>query len=165
MFLTAKFTYKTLMHTFGFALPLTMSYPLAIVAILYLQFARDMDNCILHDFLSDYMFLDVPPIKSVGDYISQWYAWLWFLWMSSQMWITLQIWRAPKGRVAPTTKIFDLPSFDSFIISQSVGMNRRKYDDDYTQEEEEEGMIKDFDSVEVIFFFLQFYRIKVINLI
>jgi chitin synthase len=52
-------------------------------------------------------------------------AWVWLLWLLSQTWITLHIWTPKAERLATTERLFVLPMYDSLLIDQSLGLNRR----------------------------------------
>lgn len=56
------------------------------------------------------------------------HAWVWLLWLLSQTWTTLHIWTPKIERLATTEKLFVLPMYNSFLIDQSLGMNRRRDD-------------------------------------
>lgn len=58
-------------------------------------------------------------------FISQEMAWVWLLWLLSQTWITLHIWTPKCERLASTEKLFVIPMYNSLLIDQSLGMNRR----------------------------------------
>lgn len=60
--------------------------------------------------------------------ISLQHAWIWLLWLLSQTWITLHIWTPKLERLAATEKLFVRPMYDSLLIDQSLGMNRRRDD-------------------------------------
>lgn len=53
------------------------------------------------------------------------YAWVWLLWLLSQTWVTLHIWTPKCERLATTEKLFVRPMYDSLLIDQSLGLNRR----------------------------------------
>jgi hypothetical protein len=50
---------------------------------------------------------------------------VWLLWLLSQTWITLHIWTPKAERLATTERLFVLPMYDSLLIDQSLGLNRR----------------------------------------
>jgi chitin synthase len=51
------------------------------------------------------------------------------LWLLSQTWITLHIWTPKCERLASTEKLFCSLMYDSLLIDQSMGMNRRREDE------------------------------------
>lgn len=50
---------------------------------------------------------------------------MWLLWLLSQTWVTLHIWTPKCERLATTEKLFVRPMYDSLLIDQSLGLNRR----------------------------------------
>ncbi|CAA9997012.1 unnamed protein product [Nesidiocoris tenuis] len=64
------------------------------------------------------------------------HAWIWLLWLLSQTWITLHIWTPKCERLATTEKLFVLPMYDSLLIDQSLGLNRRRDDEKDVKTEE-----------------------------
>lgn len=50
-----------------------------------------------------------------------------FYWLS-QLWITSHIWFSKLERLAKNERVFSVPHFESFLIDQSLTMNRRKLD-------------------------------------
>jgi len=61
--------------------------------------------------------------------ITNQYAWMWLLWLLSQTWITLHIWTPKCERLATTEKLFINPFYNSLLIDQSMGLNRRRDDE------------------------------------
>lgn len=64
----------------------------------------------------------------LNDFISRQMAWVWLLWLLSQTWITLHIWTPKCERLASTEKLFVIPMYNSLLIDQSMGLNRRCQD-------------------------------------
>ena len=54
------------------------------------------------------------------------HAWIWLLWLLSQTWITLLIWKPSIGRLMSTKVLFSLPGYESLFVDQSLAMNRRR---------------------------------------
>ena len=57
------------------------------------------------------------------------HAWIWALWLVSQIWITIHLWWPRCERLAPTEKLFVTPMYNSLIIDQSLALNRRRDDE------------------------------------
>jgi chitin synthase len=53
------------------------------------------------------------------------YALVWLLWLLSQTWITLHIWKPNVDRLMRTEVLFTMPMYDSMFIDQSLALNRR----------------------------------------
>lgn len=53
------------------------------------------------------------------------HAWIWLLWLLSQTWITLHIWRPKIDRLMSTETLFTMPMYESLFVDQSLALNRR----------------------------------------
>jgi chitin synthase len=53
------------------------------------------------------------------------HAWVWLLWLISQFWITLHIWKPNVDRLMTTEVLFTTPMYDSMFVDQSLALNRR----------------------------------------
>ncbi|XP_043471803.1 chitin synthase chs-2-like [Leptopilina heterotoma] len=121
-----KFACKTLMHKFGFALPLVLSTPTINIILLFGYISREKNTCAFHGFIPDYLFFDVPYLESFEMIVSEWYLWLSiFLWIS-QVWITFHTWTSNCERLAKAEHIFVILTYDSLIIDQCLSLNRRR---------------------------------------
>ncbi|EZA54859.1 Chitin synthase [Ooceraea biroi] len=142
-----KFACKILIQGFSYAFPVNLTIPVLISLLITACGLRDSDPCLFHDTIPDYLFFDSPPpIKYiVKDFVLEQYGWVWLLWLLSQTWITLHIWTPKCERLAATEKIFVVPMYDSLLIDQSMGLNRRRDDqpevkvEDLAEIEKEKG--------------------------
>ncbi|XP_054005861.1 chitin synthase chs-2-like [Hylaeus anthracinus] len=124
---SAIFAFKTQMHKFGFAFPINLVTPGSILIIIILCVMRQQDPCVFHDFIPDYLFFNEPSYKSIKDFILSWRIWCWIIWWLSQIWITIHLWLGEKGRLAPVERIFYNLTYDSLMIDQFIGLNKRKH--------------------------------------
>lgn len=126
-YIFAKFACKVQIQGFSFALPLSAAVPLCTTLILMSCGMRGSDTCAFYNWsIPNYIFFECP---AVGDYLEYlWTAqlWLWIIWFSSQLWITMHIWFPKSPRLASTEQIFCTPMYSSIFIDQSLTMNRRK---------------------------------------
>jgi hypothetical protein len=53
------------------------------------------------------------------------HTWVWLLWLFSQLWITLHIWKPNVARLMPTEVLFTMPMYESMFVDQSLALNRR----------------------------------------
>ncbi|XP_076280486.1 chitin synthase chs-2 isoform X3 [Lasioglossum baleicum] len=124
----AIFAYKTQMHKFGVALPISLVTPGTTLLIIMFCIVRNGDSCVFRDFLSDYLFFKEPmSYNDIKDFILSWHIWCWIIWWLSQIWISLQLWFNQKEKLAPVEKIFYNSTYDSLMIDQFIGLNKRKY--------------------------------------
>ncbi|XP_076245365.1 chitin synthase chs-2 [Calliopsis andreniformis] len=143
---TAKFAYKTQMHKFSFALPINLTTPGAIFLIFMFCILRKQDVCVFHTLIPDFLFFKAPSYNRLTDFLLSWRLWCWIIWWLSQIWITIQLWLGENERLASTKKIFYNSTYDSLIIDQFFGLNKRKHES-YTiiEEEEDEDTFIDFE--------------------
>jgi hypothetical protein len=80
------------------------------------------------DILSD----TEVPLKSVYvslcdiyEHLFWQYGWVWLLWLLSQAWISLHIWRPKVDRLMSTEILFCMPMYESLFVDQSLALNRR----------------------------------------
>ncbi|XP_050482557.1 chitin synthase chs-2-like isoform X1 [Bombus huntii] len=144
----AIIAYKTQMHKFGFALPISLITPGTILLIMIFCVSREEDSCAFHNLIPDYLFLNTPKYNSMTEFLLNWHIWCWIIWWLSQIWITVQIWLGEKERLAPIEKIFYHPSYDAFLIDQFLGLNKRRHENYHVVEEVEESSdsITEFES-------------------
>jgi len=72
------------------------------------------------------------PLKSVFVFLCEIYehlfwqhAWVWLLWLLSQVWISQHIWKPNVSRLMSTEVLFCMPMYDSLFVDQSLAFNRR----------------------------------------
>ncbi|XP_076379793.1 chitin synthase chs-2 isoform X2 [Megalopta genalis] len=133
----AIFAYKTQMHKFSVAFPISLVTPGTIFLIIMFSIGKDKDSCAFRDLLSDYLFFKEPVYSNMKDFFLNWRIWCWIVWWLSQIWISLQLWFDQKEKIAPVEKIFYNSTYDSLMIDQFIGLNKRKYQT-YNMIEEEE---------------------------
>ncbi|KAK1127233.1 hypothetical protein K0M31_003777 [Melipona bicolor] len=137
MYQAAKFAYQTQMHKFGFALPISLITPGTILLIMIFCALRKENSCILHDLIPDYLFFNAPKYDNITGFLLNWRIWCWIMWWLSQIWITVQLWLGENEKLAPIEKIFYNSNYDTFLIDQFLGLNKRKHENFHTAKEEE----------------------------
>lgn len=123
-----KFACKILIQGFSYAFPVNLTIPVSISLLIAACGLRNNDPCFFHGTVPDYLFYESPLPNFLNDFVSKQYAWVWLLWLLSQTWITLHIWTPKCERLAATEKLFVVPMYDSLLIDQSMGLNRRRDD-------------------------------------
>ena len=53
------------------------------------------------------------------------HAWVWLLWLFSQTWISLHIWKPNVNPLMSTEILFCMPGYESLFVDQSLALNRR----------------------------------------
>ncbi|KAL0119832.1 hypothetical protein PUN28_007929 [Cardiocondyla obscurior] len=140
-----KFACKILIQGFSYAFPVNLTIPVSISLLIAACGLRNNDPCFFHGTIPDYLFYESPLPNFLNDFVSKQYAWVWLLWLLSQTWITLHIWTPKCERLASTEKLFVVPMYDSLLIDQSMGLNRRRDDqpevkvEDLAEIEKEKG--------------------------
>ncbi|XP_017793316.1 PREDICTED: uncharacterized protein LOC108575110 isoform X2 [Habropoda laboriosa] len=140
-----KFACKILIQGFSYAFPVNLTIPVSISLLIAACGLRNSDPCIFHGTIPDYLFYESPPFHFLNDFVSKQYAWVWLLWLLSQTWITLHVWTPKCERLAATEKLYVVPMYDSLLIDQSMGLNRKRDDqpevkvEDLAEIEKEKG--------------------------
>ncbi|XP_034174896.2 hyaluronan synthase-like protein kkv isoform X6 [Osmia lignaria lignaria] len=138
-----KFACKILIQGFSYAFPVNLTIPVSISLLIAACGLRNSDPCIFRGTIPDYLFYESPPF--LNDFVSKQYAWVWLLWLLSQTWITLHVWTPKCERLAATEKLFVVPMYNSLLIDQSMGLNRKRDDqpevkvEDLAEIEKEKG--------------------------
>ncbi|XP_078049860.1 LOW QUALITY PROTEIN: chitin synthase chs-2 [Augochlora pura] len=127
IYIIAIFSYKTQMQKFSVAFPISLVTPGTIFLIIIFSIEKDKDSCVFHDLLSDYLFFKKPEYSNMKDFYLNWRIWCWIVWWLSQIWISLQLWFDQEEKLAPVERIFYNPTYDSLMIDQFIGLNKRKY--------------------------------------
>ncbi|BES88625.1 chitin synthase [Nesidiocoris tenuis] len=135
-YIFGKFACKIVIQGFSYAFPVNLTIPVTISILIAVCGIRHDDPCFFHNVVPDYLFFESPPAYFLNDFISKQHAWIWLLWLLSQTWITLHIWTPKCERLATTEKLFVLPMYDSLLIDQSLGLNRRRDDEKDVKTEE-----------------------------
>ncbi|XP_017763944.1 PREDICTED: uncharacterized protein LOC108553522 isoform X2 [Eufriesea mexicana] len=144
-YIFGKFACKILIQGFSYAFPVNLTIPVSISLLIAACGLRNGDPCIFHGTIPDYLFYESPPLHFLNDFVSQQYAWVWLLWLLSQTWITLHVWTPKCERLASTEKLFVVPMYNSLLIDQSMGLNRKRDDqpevkvEDLAEIEKEKG--------------------------
>ncbi|XP_076671619.1 hyaluronan synthase-like protein kkv isoform X1 [Andrena cerasifolii] len=144
-YIFGKFACKILIQGFSYAFPVNLTIPVSISLLIAACGLRNGDPCIFHGTIPDYLFYESPPQYFLNDFVSKQYAWVWLLWLLSQTWITLHVWTPKCERLASTEKLFVMPMYDSLLIDQSMGLNRKRDDqpevkvEDLAEIEKEKG--------------------------
>ncbi|XP_012283627.1 uncharacterized protein LOC105701456 isoform X1 [Orussus abietinus] len=145
VYVFGKFACKILIQGFSYAFPVNLTIPVCISLLIAACGLRNEDPCFFHGTIPDYLFYESPPLYFLNDFVSKQYAWVWLLWLLSQTWITLHIWTPKCERLAATEKLFVVPMYDSLLIDQSMGLNRKRDDqpevkvEDLAEIEKEKG--------------------------
>ncbi|XP_071565855.1 chitin synthase chs-2 [Temnothorax nylanderi] len=140
-----KFACKILIQGFSYAFPVNLTIPVSISLLIAACGLRNSDPCFFHGTIPDYLFYESPLPNFLNEFVSKQYAWVWLLWLLSQTWITLHIWTPKCERLAATEKLFVVPMYNSLLIDQSMGLNRRRDDqpevkvEDLAEIEKEKG--------------------------
>nr|XP_033334461.1 chitin synthase chs-2 isoform X6 [Megalopta genalis] len=144
-YIFGKFACKILIQGFSYAFPVNLTIPVSISLLIAACGLRNGDPCFFHGTIPDYLFYESPPLYFLNDFVSKQYAWVWLLWLLSQTWITLHVWTPKCERLAATEKLFVVPMYDSLLIDQSMGLNRKRDDqpevkvEDLAEIEKEKG--------------------------
>ncbi|XP_053982024.1 chitin synthase chs-2 isoform X1 [Hylaeus volcanicus] len=144
-YIFGKFACKILIQGFSYAFPVNLTIPVSISFLIAACGLRNGDPCIFHGTFPDYLFYESPPPYFLNDFVSKQYAWVWLLWLLSQTWITLHVWTPKCERLAATEKLFVVPMYNSLLIDQSMGLNRKRDDqpevkvEDLAEIEKEKG--------------------------
>jgi chitin synthase len=64
-------------------------------------------------------------LSDIYEHLFSQYIFVWLLWLLSQTWITLHIWKPNVARLMHTEVIFTMPMYDSMFVDQSLALNRR----------------------------------------
>lgn len=135
-YIFGKFACKIMIQGFSYAFPVNLTIPVTLSLLISACGLRHEDPCFFHNSIPDYLFFESPPVYFLNDFISRQYAWVWLLWLLSQTWVTLHIWTPKCERLATTEKLFVRPMYDSLLIDQSLGLNRRCDDEKDVKTEE-----------------------------
>ena len=127
-YVIGKFACKIVVQGFSYAFPVIMTVPLTVIGLIAGCGLRNEDSCYFRETLPDYLYWECPGGDFLGDFITNQHAWIWIFWLLSQTWITFHIWIPKCERLAPTEKLFVRPWYCSFLIDQSLGLNRRRDD-------------------------------------
>ncbi|KAJ8936720.1 hypothetical protein NQ318_007079 [Aromia moschata] len=136
-----KFTCKIMIQTFSFAVPVNLTVPVILTGLIAMCGQYNKNECAYAGVIPEYLFFTTPSLTYLNDFIAQQYSWIWLIWLLSQTWITIHIWKNNNEKLANTEKLFMKPMYDAFLIDQSVAMNRRNCLDNV--KELEDGSVTD----------------------
>nr|CAD7198361.1 unnamed protein product [Timema douglasi] len=158
---SSKFACKIRIQTVSFAFPINLAVPLTVSLLALVCGLRTADPCVFSGVIPDYLFFNSPDIYNLGAFLTSQltdshlnppllqHVWAWLLWLGSQMWITIHLWTPLADPLSSTEKLFVTPLYNSFLIDQSLGMNRRRNDKDFVVRLEDVRDINDeFDEIE-----------------
>lgn len=132
----AKFACKITMQGFSFAFPINLAVPFTLSILIAMCGTYNKDPCAYDGVIPSYLFFKSPPIYMLTNYITHEQPWVWLIWLLSQTWITIYIWRPTCDKLASTEKLFVRPLYDAYFIDQSLALNRRRDDkEDYKPKE------------------------------
>lgn len=123
-----KFACKIMIQDISYAFPVNLTVPFTISLLIAMCNAYNDNICTYHNVIPSYLFFKTPPMYELSNYITQVQPWIWLLWLLSQTWITIHIWRPTCEKLARTEKLFFKPMYDAYFIDQSLAMNRRRVD-------------------------------------
>ncbi|TRY61889.1 hypothetical protein TCAL_08870 [Tigriopus californicus] len=135
-YIFGKFACKICIQGFSFAFPVILSVPVSVSVLIAACGLRNEDACWFRESIPDYLYFECPGGDFLNDFISDQHAWIWLVWLLSQAWIAVHIWTPHCERLAPTEKLFVTPMYCSYLIDQSLAMNRRKDDEGEVKTEE-----------------------------
>lgn len=128
-YIFGKFACKIMIQGFSYAFPVNLTVPVTMSVLIIACGLRHDDPCFFHNSIPDYLFFDSPDVNFLNNFITKEHVWVWLLWLLSQTWVTLHIWTPKCERLATTEKLFARPMYDSLLIDQSLGMNRKLNDE------------------------------------
>ena len=140
----SKSSCKMCMQKMAFALPLTLATPVTIG--IYMVICNGGIDRI--DFIKDMMYWECSEIFTKGNLKWQLIFGL-GLWWLSEIWIAIHAWFPENKRLASTEVLFVLPQYDSALIEQSLLLNRRRNEREYSKCKLEEHF-EDLDIVDGI---------------
>lgn len=139
-FFMGKFAFQIMIQEFSFAFAVNLVVPVTLSGLIAMCGIYIKDECAFYDIMPGYLFFKSPTYYYLNDFIAHEHSWIWLIWLLSQTWITIHIWKPCGERVASTEKIFMRPTYDAFLIDQSVAMNRRR-DEEQVINKKPEGVI------------------------
>ena len=128
-YIIGKFACRINIQSFSFAFPVMLTVPLTVTGLITACGLRNEDSCFFRDNIPDYLYWECPSGDFLNDFIYNQHAWIWFVWLLSQIWITIHIFMPKCERLAPTEKLFVHPMYNSLLIDQSLALNRRRDDE------------------------------------
>lgn len=134
-YIFGKFACKIHIQTFSFSLPISLTVPLTVIALIILCGLRESNTCIFHGILPDYIFFNMPSVSFLVDFVFKQCSWLSVLWLFSQTWVTRNLWYPKSNRNASTEKLFVIPMYSGLIVDQSMALNRRRDDDEFKKDQ------------------------------
>ncbi|ODN00837.1 Chitin synthase 1 [Orchesella cincta] len=143
-YIFGKFACRICIQAFSFSFPILLSVPTTLAALVILCGIRNDDVCFWDSVFPGYLWWTCPEGEFWKDFFLREHTWVWVLWLLSQTWICLHIW-TPKGlRLARTESVFATPMYNTFMVDQTLALNRRR-DEDHLEMDEDEEEFEDED--------------------
>lgn len=125
---SSKFACKVLMQRSGFALPMLLCGPVAVIILASSCSLRAADSCYLTSTMSKELFWRCGDFtKSPLRLLAYSQTWMWLGWLLSQVWVTFHLWTPGQERLARAEKLFILPYWIGGFV-ESLALNRRRDD-------------------------------------
>ncbi|CAO1376539.1 unnamed protein product [Diamesa hyperborea] len=134
-YIFGKFACKIHIQTFSFSLPISLTVPLTVIALIVVCGLRESNTCVFHGILPDYIFFNMPSVSFLVDFVFKQCSWLSVLWLFSQTWVTRNLWYPKSNRNASTEKLFVIPMYSGLIVDQSMALNRRRDDNEFKKDQ------------------------------
>lgn len=128
-YIFAKFACKIVIQGFSFAFPVTLTVPLTVTLLIASCGLRNDDACFWRETIPHYLYWSCPGGDFLNDFIYNQHAWIWLVWLISQIWISIHIFVPRCERLAPTEKLFVTPMYNGLLVDQSLALNRRRDDE------------------------------------
>lgn len=128
-YIFAKFACKIVIQGFSFAFPIALTVPLTVTLLIASCGLRNDDACFWRETIPHYLYWSCPGGDFLNDFIYNQHAWIWLVWLISQIWIAIHIFVPRCERLAPTEKLFVTPMYNGLLVDQSLALNRRRDDE------------------------------------
>ena len=146
---TAKFACKICIQGFSYAFPVNLTTPVTLSFLTWMsRFVVD-NKCRVTDkffpFQYNYWYFgnnDIDAFTYTHEPFNYLSSTLWVLCLASQIWITIHVWGSKNERLAPTERLFVMQMYNSFIIDQSLALNRRRINDNEDEAMKSQAAIK-----------------------
>lgn len=69
----------------SFAFPIGLVVPVLISVLVVVCGFYAKNECVYHDIFPSYLFFNSPPLICLKDFVVDQYAWLWLVWLLSQV--------------------------------------------------------------------------------
>ncbi|XP_055338625.1 chitin synthase chs-2-like [Paramacrobiotus metropolitanus] len=120
-----KYACRIRIHLFSFAIPVCLISPVTVSLTASVCETVRNNGCVMSGILPEMLQVKCPEYGSFWAMLDTQYAWLWFLWLLSQWYITMHIWK-PMPERRKINHLFALPEFGSFPLDISSSLNRMR---------------------------------------